>query len=584
MSLPAPRVDPADPVLNTVLSGSDLITSLTDRSQLFLFAYSPVHQALVSWSKNAPKILGVQDSDIAKDRLILMRHVHPDDRLFLMGELNAAIRQNREYVVTYRWVRPDTQEIRMLHCRAARSPRPDDPVFEGIILDISQEFPAALGKPQGIEAVEMLLSNDLTTALEGIAGQASTIAGNPDNIELIKKAAESILQIAKQTTALQQQAREFGTLQEQLSKADASQAVDLNVVAMNAINRVEEIWGSDVKISVAFGEPAPVSGNLDVLVDAVEHVLRDAQTSHLKAGRIELRTGPVNVGQLEVRRLSAGAYGRLSVTYAGATAPDAGAVSPDAGAVSPGAGAVAPEPIKSAGEPMAAPMPVEGASGEAAAPTTALIPQSAVQFPQHVSTRVIDDRMQVHWLALARVMGAVEKFGGAVTVERYAHGDLVLNLYLPLAPESDRAKLRLFLPEPSEPPRVLVIDDDMVVARAMGDFLKAAGMPAVVSDDSGRALNCLKAYHASVDVVIIDTAVRGIDETKLLDMLNRLKPSLQCVLMIDTELSLQSGAVIDPKARERYHALVSAGRVKVLPKPVEREQLCALVKGIMPAA
>jgi CheY-like chemotaxis protein len=53
--------------------------------------------------------------------------------------LDAALRNGTPYVATYRWIRPDTNEVRFIHCRAARGP--NSHLFKGILLDITAETP-----------------------------------------------------------------------------------------------------------------------------------------------------------------------------------------------------------------------------------------------------------------------------------------------------------------------------------------------------------------------------------------------------------------------------------------------------------
>ena len=138
---------------------SSFIEALTTRGQLFLFSYSPQYRSLVSWSENAKDVLGVADAAIASDGNLFLRHVHPDDRFLLMTDLEDALKGNSPYRATYRWIRPDTNEIRWLHCRAAmNTDAAGMKVFEGYLVDLSEEFTGEVSRIAGPDSLQSVLS------------------------------------------------------------------------------------------------------------------------------------------------------------------------------------------------------------------------------------------------------------------------------------------------------------------------------------------------------------------------------------------------------------------------------------------
>jgi CheY-like chemotaxis protein len=151
-------------------AGSAIVQALTAHGLVFLFSYSPTLRTLLSWSSNAPEVLGVKDAAITGSGNLFLRHVHPDDRFTLLDQLEKALHGQGSYHVTYRWIRPDTRELRWLHCRAAltSSPDPDHgpalegpafegPVFEGLILDITSELSAYGFQPHRAEITAAVL-------------------------------------------------------------------------------------------------------------------------------------------------------------------------------------------------------------------------------------------------------------------------------------------------------------------------------------------------------------------------------------------------------------------------------------------
>ena len=151
--------------LNSPFGASELITSLTEQSKVFLFAYSTQLKNLVSWTPNAKEILGVDDERITKDSNLFLRHVHPDDRFLLMKDLELALANREEYRATYRWIRPDNQETRWVHCRANYMEREDDQAYEGFMIDLSEEFTGSVGSLAGPDSIGTVLSVFSTTVL-----------------------------------------------------------------------------------------------------------------------------------------------------------------------------------------------------------------------------------------------------------------------------------------------------------------------------------------------------------------------------------------------------------------------------------
>ncbi|RMG40212.1 MAG: hypothetical protein D6719_11530, partial [Candidatus Dadabacteria bacterium] len=142
----------------SAFSSGALLQALTDHSALFFFSYSPDLRSLVCWSDNARNVLGVEDSAITRDANLFLRHVHPDDRFLLLNQLEAALKGESDYRATYRWIRPDDNELCWLHCRAAMVERDGERLFEGVIIDLSQEVTGPLSQIAGPDSIETVLS------------------------------------------------------------------------------------------------------------------------------------------------------------------------------------------------------------------------------------------------------------------------------------------------------------------------------------------------------------------------------------------------------------------------------------------
>ncbi len=145
---------------DSVWTSSQLINSLTSKAQVFIFAYSSEKKSLLAWSDNAQEILGVKDGDIQRDGNLFLRHVHPDDRFVLLNDLESALKEQTDYRATYRWIRPDNNELRWLHCRGKVKNIPTDNTsyFEGIILDLTPEFTGHVARIAGPDSLSTILA------------------------------------------------------------------------------------------------------------------------------------------------------------------------------------------------------------------------------------------------------------------------------------------------------------------------------------------------------------------------------------------------------------------------------------------
>lgn len=143
---------------DSVWTSSQLISSLTSKAQVFIFAYAPDKKTLLAWSDNATDILGVKDADISRDGNLFLRHVHPDDRFVLLNDLEVALQEQSDYRATYRWIRPDNNELRWLHCRGSVMQKEKEAIFEGVILDLTPEFTGHIARIAGPDSISTILA------------------------------------------------------------------------------------------------------------------------------------------------------------------------------------------------------------------------------------------------------------------------------------------------------------------------------------------------------------------------------------------------------------------------------------------
>lgn len=108
------------------------------------FSYDPSTNSVTSSSPNALEVLGVSQQHLSVHGALFLAYVHPADRFTTETLLDAALRDGTPYIATYRWTRPDTNEVRFIHCRAHTDPRSGS--FEGVMIDITSEAPRLRGE------------------------------------------------------------------------------------------------------------------------------------------------------------------------------------------------------------------------------------------------------------------------------------------------------------------------------------------------------------------------------------------------------------------------------------------------------
>lgn len=101
------------------------------------FTYNSETSSVTESTPNTIEVLGVAPQHLSIHGALFLAYVHPADRFSTEVLLDAALRDGTPYVSTYRWIRPDSNEVRFIHCRATRIPA--TPLFKGMMIDITPE-------------------------------------------------------------------------------------------------------------------------------------------------------------------------------------------------------------------------------------------------------------------------------------------------------------------------------------------------------------------------------------------------------------------------------------------------------------
>jgi len=635
------------------ISGKSIIDILISKSHFFVFSYSITQKILLSWSENAEEILGVKDASIARDGNLFLRHVHSDDRFALLTELEKAFKGESSYRATYRWIRPDTDETHWLHCRAGLTVTDSEKIFEGIIIDLSNEFTGEMSRIAGPDSVQTILSalptlvftvdqdlrllrinrpkgaqlfnfgdehfnfeelkigrnlletftdpelkdgykkitnailegriphhrrrialeetvfnleitalsdkdliqgllfivSDITeivrlekemanlqkadglrllaagvahnfnNALQGILGHASILAGHSDNKEFVAKAGNSIIELVNRASDLTKQ-----LLANDQENQDRPTALDLNTISMAAINAVEDLFTSGIKVSVTFGNPEIIIAPKYSLIEAIVAILKNAKEAicncEEKTKSLTIKTSQARIGDCEISDLKAGSYTKLSITDSGS--------------------GMESQTLKRCFEPFFT--------------TKEHDPQTGVGI-------------KPSGLGLPKALAIIRSLEGALDIESVKDFGTTVSIYLPvkeeIIPESDKIiSIKKIHPE------ILIIDDDLMVLNTVQGMITDLGYDCITADDSKKAHMALRQNLRSLRLIILDAIMPGADGATVLKGLKKINPQIKVIGF--------SGAT-----PQQTYPLIQAGALQILRKPVGQTELKQVIESLL---
>ena len=135
-------------------------------------------------------------------------------------------------------------------------------------------------------------------------------------------------------------------------------------------------------------------------------------------------------------------------------------------------------------------------------------------------------------LGLSMVHGFAAQSGGAIRISSRVREGTMIEVWLPVAQESATVDVTPIAPRTDEtvaPCRVLVVDDDPLVAASTAAMLEDLGHVAIEALSGQRALDMLS-IGATPDLVIVDHAMPGMTGTELARQIERSWPDLPVIL------------------------------------------------------
>ncbi len=133
-------------------------------------------------------------------------------------------------------------------------------------------------------------------------------------------------------------------------------------------------------------------------------------------------------------------------------------------------------------------------------------------------------------MGLAIVHGIVKSYGGFITVESAPGEGTAFHVFFPAIEEEVSAKTSTAQPVPMGKERILLIDDEDILAEIGTSVLESLGYEVTVRTGSRDALTTFQNQPDRFDVVITDQTMPGLTGTELAREMLRIRPDIPIIL------------------------------------------------------
>jgi two-component system cell cycle sensor histidine kinase/response regulator CckA len=133
-------------------------------------------------------------------------------------------------------------------------------------------------------------------------------------------------------------------------------------------------------------------------------------------------------------------------------------------------------------------------------------------------------------LGLATVHGIVSRAEGRLTVETSLGAGSTFRVWLPTCAAAE-ASAEPATTTPAAPRKVLVVDDEPGVRRAVATLVRAAGHDVAECDSGAAAVDLFARGPAPFDAVVCDVRMPGLDGFATAERIRALHPRVRIVLM-----------------------------------------------------
>jgi nitrogen-specific signal transduction histidine kinase/CheY-like chemotaxis protein len=379
-----------------------------------------------------------------------------------------------------------------------------------------QEAERQLQQRDKLEALGRLaggVAHDFNNLMAVVISNCGLLERRLDPADARRSLVGEILQAGERASALTQQLLAFGRAQ-----ARARETLDLNRVVDDLGRMLGRLLGDDVELRVRLGDPAWVHADRSQLEQVVVNLVVNGRDAMPAGGVLSIVTGLADLPDAERSALGLGGGGERWVLLS--------------------------------------------------------VVDTGVGMDERTQKSIFDPffttKERGTGLGLSTVHGIVHELGGAVSVVTAPGRGTTMIVYLPASDAPAVAAIDAAVPAAAAAPasgRVLLVEDQAALRRALADGLRELGYDVVTAGDAEEALELCEAGQR-VDLLVTDVQLPRLQGDALAARLYESRPALKVLLM--------SGRAADA---EVVGAL--PGGVDFLGKPFSLDQLASRVAALL---
>jgi PAS domain S-box-containing protein len=391
------------------------------------------------------------------------------------------------------WNRKDGEQIRVRLSGRPTQETKGQTVFEVIVEDVTEQhrLQSELRQVHKMEAIGRLaggVAHDFNNMLTVILGYAELLTEQLGKDKPIGRDLLEIQAAAERAASLTRQLLAFSRKQ-----VLAITTVDLSAVVRNVEPMLRRLLGEPITIrTVLANDLQPVMADVMQLEHLLVNLAVNARDAMPKGGILTIATGNATLDRSFV------------ATHPGAKAGDY---------------------------------------------ATLQVGDTGIGMRPEVQQRIFEpffttkERGQGTGLGLAAVYGTVKQLGGYIGVESELDRGSTFTIYLP---KTDRAAIELAAGESAESPpigteTILLVEDESGVRAFARTVLQRFGYRVLEADSGEAALLLLETFNGTIDMLLTDVVLPGIDGRELAIRVTRDRPSLPVLFMSGYAAELRTG-------------------------------------------
>jgi CheY-like chemotaxis protein len=154
-------------------------------------------------------------------------------------------------------------------------------------------------------------------------------------------------------------------------------------------------------------------------------------------------------------------------------------------------------------------------------------------------------------LGLSTVYGIVRQSGGAIDLRSAPGQGTTFRIYFPRTEAAPTPAREVASPAGGGRETVLVVDDDDLVLRAVGDHLRQLGYRALTAQGPAPAIELSRSHDAKIDLLLTDLVMPDMTGPELRQQIEKLRPLIRTLYMTGYASDRIPLGDIDPKSLVR---------------------------------